>query len=105
RRHPISAALRQDGRRRNRRARAAPDRSRAGPLPPNRRMKPGICSTAKGVHDMTTIVKIDGEAIGLTEFMRTLKLTGQFEGLIEQLVRDRLTVRGARKHGIRLSVD
>jgi len=54
---------------------------------------------------MTTIVKIDGEAIGLTEFMRTLKLTGQFEGLIEQLVRDRLTVRGARKHGIRLSVD
>src|SRR5947207_13778835 len=54
---------------------------------------------------MTTmaIVKIDGEAIGLVDFMRTLKLTGQFEGLLEQLVRDRLTVRGARKQGIRVS--
>jgi parvulin-like peptidyl-prolyl isomerase len=54
---------------------------------------------------MTTIVKIDGEAIGLTEFMRTLKLTGQFEGLIEQLVRDRLTIRGAKKQGIRISAE
>jgi peptidylprolyl isomerase len=52
---------------------------------------------------MTTIVKIDGDAIGVDEFMRTLKLSGQFEGLIEQLVRDRLTVRGAKKQGIRVT--
>jgi parvulin-like peptidyl-prolyl isomerase len=52
---------------------------------------------------MTTIVKIDGEAIGVAEFVQTLKLTGQFEGLIEQLVRDRITVRGAKKQGIRVT--
>jgi len=52
---------------------------------------------------MTTIVKIDGKAIDLAEFMRTLKLTGQFEGLLEQFVRDRLAALGARKAGIRLS--
>lgn len=52
---------------------------------------------------MTTLVKIDGDAIDVDEFLRILKLTGQFEGLVEQLVRDRLTVRGARKQGIRVS--
>ena len=52
---------------------------------------------------MTAIVKIDGEAIGLDEFVRTLKLSGQYEGLVEQIVRDRLTVRGAKKQGIRVS--
>jgi peptidylprolyl isomerase len=52
---------------------------------------------------MTTIVKIDGDAVGVAEFMQTLKLTGQFEGLLEQFVRDRITVRGARKMGIRVS--
>jgi peptidylprolyl isomerase len=54
---------------------------------------------------MTTIVKIDGDAIDVAEFMRTLRLTGQFEGLVEQLVRDRLTVRGARKQGIHVSAE
>jgi peptidylprolyl isomerase len=48
-------------------------------------------------------VKIDGGAIEVAEFLRTLKLTGQFEGLIEQLVRDRLTVLSAKKQGIRVS--
>ena len=52
---------------------------------------------------MTTIVKIDGYAIDLAEFMRTLKLTGQFEGLLEQFVRDRLAALGARKSGIQVS--
>ena len=42
---------------------------------------------------MTAIVRIDDEVIGTEDFIRTLKLTGQFEGLIEQLVRDKLTVR------------
>jgi len=52
---------------------------------------------------MTTIVKIDGDAIGVAEFMQTLKLSGQYEGLVEQLVRDRLTVRSAKKHGVRVT--
>ena len=46
---------------------------------------------------MTTIVKIDGHAIDLAEFVRILKLTGQFEALLEQFVRDRLSALGARK--------
>jgi parvulin-like peptidyl-prolyl isomerase len=49
---------------------------------------------------MTAIVRIDDEVIGTDDFIRTLKLTGQFEGLIEQLVRDKLTVKAARKAGI-----
>jgi parvulin-like peptidyl-prolyl isomerase len=52
---------------------------------------------------MTTIVKIDGDAISVDELVQTLKLTGQFEGLIEQLVRDRITVRAARKHGLKVA--
>ena len=52
---------------------------------------------------MTSVVKIDGEAIDLAEFVRTLKLTGQFEALLEQFVRDRLTVLGAKRAGIQVS--
>jgi hypothetical protein len=52
---------------------------------------------------MTTVVKIDGDAIDLAEFVRVLKLTGQFEALLEQFVRDRLAARGARKAGIQVS--
>src|ERR1700716_1872934 len=52
---------------------------------------------------MTAIVRIDDAVIGIEDFVRTLKLTGQFEGLIEQLVRDKLTVRAAKKQGIPVS--
>ena len=52
---------------------------------------------------MTAIVRIDNEVIGTEDFIRTLKLTGQFEGLIEQLVRDRLTVHAAKKQGLPVS--
>jgi peptidylprolyl isomerase len=52
---------------------------------------------------MTAIVRIDDEIIGTDDFIRTLKLTGQFEGLIEQLVRDKLTVRAAKKLGLALA--
>jgi parvulin-like peptidyl-prolyl isomerase len=54
---------------------------------------------------MTAVMKIDGKAIDLTEFVRTLKLTGQFETLLEQFVRDRLAVLGARKSGIQVTED
>lgn len=49
---------------------------------------------------MTAIVRVDDEIIGVEEFIRVLKLTGQFEGLIEQIVRDKLTVHAARKQRI-----
>ncbi|MFM9883575.1 MAG: peptidylprolyl isomerase [Burkholderiales bacterium] len=52
---------------------------------------------------MTAIVSIDNEVIGTDEFVKTLKLTGQFEGLIDQLVRDKLAVRAAKKLRIPLS--
>jgi parvulin-like peptidyl-prolyl isomerase len=52
---------------------------------------------------MATVVKIDGEDIDLAEFVRNLKLTGQFESLLEQFVRDRLAALGARKAGIEVS--
>jgi peptidylprolyl isomerase len=52
---------------------------------------------------MTTILKIDGAAITVAELLQTLKLTGQFEGLIDQLARDRITALAARKQGIPVS--
>ena len=52
---------------------------------------------------MTTLVNIDDDAIDVAEFLRTLKLNGQFEGLIEQIVRDRLTVRAAKRQGLKVS--
>jgi parvulin-like peptidyl-prolyl isomerase len=52
---------------------------------------------------MAAIVRIDDETIGVEDFLRTLKLNGQFEGLIEQLVRDKLAVRAAKKQGIPVS--
>jgi parvulin-like peptidyl-prolyl isomerase len=54
---------------------------------------------------MTAVMKLDGKAIDLTEFVRTLKLTGQFETLLEQFVRDRLAVLGAKKSGIQVTED
>ncbi len=52
---------------------------------------------------MTAIVRIDDEIVGVDDFVRTLKLTGQFESLVEQLVRDKITVRAAKKQGIAVS--
>jgi peptidylprolyl isomerase len=52
---------------------------------------------------MTTLVKIDGKAIELADLVRALRLSGQFDTLVEQFVRDHLTVEAARKAGIRVS--
>jgi peptidylprolyl isomerase len=54
---------------------------------------------------MGAILRIDDEIIGTEDFVRALKLTGQFESLIEQLVRDKLTVRAAKKQGIAVTAD
>ncbi|MBQ5949545.1 peptidylprolyl isomerase [Massilia sp. ST3] len=52
---------------------------------------------------MAGIVRIDDEVIDTDYFIRTLKLTGQFEGLVEQLVREKLTVRAAKRQGLPLA--
>jgi peptidylprolyl isomerase len=52
---------------------------------------------------MTTLLKIDDEAIDVDQFLRTLKLSGHFETMIEQLARDRLTVLAARRQGVTVS--
>ncbi|TCS35964.1 peptidylprolyl isomerase [Paucimonas lemoignei] len=54
---------------------------------------------------MTAIVRIDDEVVGVEDFVKILKLTGQFQGLIEQLVRDKLTVRAAKRQGIVVTPD
>ena len=54
---------------------------------------------------MTAIVRIDDEIVDVGEFIRLLKLTGQFEGLIEQMVRDKLTVHAAKKHGVTITAE
>lgn len=64
---------------------------------------PGIAQTSRAQSPMTSVVKIDGKPIGLDEFMRSLKLTGQFEALLDQFVRDRVAALAARKAGIQVS--
>ncbi|QAU34961.1 peptidylprolyl isomerase [Janthinobacterium sp. 17J80-10] len=54
---------------------------------------------------MTAIVRIDDEVVEVDDFIKILKLTGQFQGLIEQLVRDKLTVRAAKRAGIAVVAD
>lgn len=52
---------------------------------------------------MNPLVKIDGQAIEVADFLRTLRLSGQFDGLIEQIVRDHITVLTAKKSGLRVT--
>lgn len=54
---------------------------------------------------MKPIVRIDEERIEIDECVRIWKLTGRFEGLMEELVRDKLAVHAAKKRGIRLSAE
>ena len=54
---------------------------------------------------MTPIGRIDDEAIGAEDFMRWLKLTGQFENLIEQMVREKIAAHAARKAGVTLEAE
>ncbi|MGN6317139.1 peptidylprolyl isomerase [Trinickia sp.] len=54
---------------------------------------------------MTAIVRIDDEVVDTDDFIRALKLNGQFENLVEQQVRERLTVIAAKKLGVRVSTE
>lgn len=49
---------------------------------------------------MNAIARIDDEVIDVNDFLRILKLTGQFASLVEQVVRDRLVVHAARRQGL-----
>jgi peptidylprolyl isomerase len=63
----------------------------------------GTAQMIRAESPMTSVVKIDGNAIGLDDFVRSLKLTGQFQALLDQFVRDRLAALAARKAGIKVS--
>lgn len=54
---------------------------------------------------MKPIVRIDDERLGIEECVRTWKLTGRFEGLIEELVRDKLAVHAAKRQGVQVSAE
>lgn len=54
---------------------------------------------------MTAIATIDDETLGVDDFIRILKLTGQFEGLIDQIVRDKLAVRAAKRQGVQVTAE
>jgi len=49
---------------------------------------------------MTDLVKIDDEVVTTDGFIRILKLSGRFDGLIEEILKDKLAVHAAKKAGI-----
>ena len=54
---------------------------------------------------MTPIVRIDDEVVGIDQFIKILRLTGQLETILEQFVRDRLAVRAAKTQRIAVSAE
>jgi peptidylprolyl isomerase len=77
--------------------------NRAAGTPQASRAQGPISVETEGSQPMTSVAKIDGKAIGLDEFVRSMKLTGQFGALLDQFVRDRLAALAARKAGIQVS--
>lgn len=49
---------------------------------------------------MNDLLKIDDEVITAGDFIKLLKFTGRFDELMEDIVKDKLTVHAARKQGI-----
>lgn len=54
---------------------------------------------------MAGIVKIDEEVFSTEDFIMVLKLNGRFETIMEDILKDQLTVRGAVKLGVTVSDD
>ncbi len=52
---------------------------------------------------MSGIVSIDDKVFTTDDFIRFLKLSGRFEGLMEDILKDQLTVHAAKKAGISVS--
>lgn len=49
---------------------------------------------------MTDLVRIDEEVITADDFIKFLKFTGRYDDLIEDIVKDRLTIHAAHKQGV-----
>jgi parvulin-like peptidyl-prolyl isomerase len=54
---------------------------------------------------MTDLLKIDEEVITTEDFVKLLRFTGAFDGLLEDLVKDKLTVHAAKKAGIAITAE
>ena len=54
---------------------------------------------------MTDLVKIDDEVISCEDFIKLLKFSGTFDGLLEDLVKDKLTVHAAKKAGLEITTE
>lgn len=52
---------------------------------------------------MTDILRINDEVISNEDFVKHLKLNGRFDGLIEELVSEKLTVHAGRRMGIEVT--
>jgi parvulin-like peptidyl-prolyl isomerase len=54
---------------------------------------------------MADLVKIDDEVITTEDFVRLLRFTGAFDGLLEDIIKDKLTVHAAKRAGISISTE
>jgi len=54
---------------------------------------------------MTDLVKIDDEVITSEDFVKLLKFSGRFDELMEDIVKDKLTIHAARKQGVTITPD
>lgn len=52
---------------------------------------------------MTDLIKIDDEVITSEDFVKLLRFTGRFDELLDDIVKDKLTIHAARKQGIDVS--
>ena len=52
---------------------------------------------------MTDLIRINDEVITANDFIKLLKLSGRYDNLIEEIVREKLTVHVARKSGIEVT--
>lgn len=54
---------------------------------------------------MSDLLKIDDEVITSEDFVKLLKFTGRFDELMEDIIKDKLTVHAARRQGIEVAAE
>jgi len=54
---------------------------------------------------MSELLKIDDEVITTEDFVKLLKFTGRFDELLEDIVKDKVTIHAARKQGVTVTPD
>lgn len=54
---------------------------------------------------MTELIRINDEVVTADGFVKLLKLTGRYDGLIEDVIKDRLAIHAARRQGIEATPD